>query len=184
MARKAQARRPSPGYPDGMRTKVLLLLAACLSAPPALLASEVATPRHEERCILAAVAGRMGATLTSAYPPPAVFYASRTELSRFQAAVRTEYGDEAAANYSAITNMFLPKQNVIFLSDKAVFYLRGRFIDDSVAHEFAHYIQYYYKGEKDNPNSDQDQLETEAVRVQDWFRETFMAAGVSPCSAR
>lgn len=166
-----------------MRIRALLLLAACLSAPSTLLAYEAAVPRHEERCILAAVAGRMGATLTSDYPPPAVFYASRTELSRFKAAVTAEYGAETAAHYGAITNMFLPKQNAIFLSDKAVFYLRGRFIDDSVAHEFAHYIQYYYKGEKDNPNSDQDQLETQAVRVQDWFRETFMATGVSPCAA-
>lgn len=167
-----------------MRTKVLLLLAACLAAPSALLASEIATPRHEERCILAAVAGRMGATLTSAYPPPSVSYASRTELSRFKAAVSTEYGPEAAAHYGVVTNMFLPKQNAVFLADKAVFYLRGRFIDDSVAHEFAHYIQYYYKGAKDDPNADQDQLEIEAVRVQDWFRETFMATGVSPCPTR
>ncbi|MEK7857709.1 MAG: hypothetical protein AAB320_01085 [Elusimicrobiota bacterium] len=160
---------------------LLALSLAVLFAGPAAAADEVAALKYEPRCVFEAVSRRMKAPVRPELTAPAVFYASKIKVSIFQAALKAEYG--TAQGYDVVTNMFLPKQNAIFLADKAKFYQKGRTLDDSLAHEYTHYFQYYYKGEKDNPQSDQDALEVEAVRVQDWFRQLHVAGGADPCLA-
>ncbi|MBI4374950.1 MAG: hypothetical protein HY549_00720 [Elusimicrobia bacterium] len=64
--------------------------------------------------------------------------------------------------------------------DEAAYYRRlKRSIDDSLAHELAHFIQVRYRGAR----LEQDpMLEEEAIHVQVWFRETFVPDGAdSPC---
>lgn len=146
-----------------------------------VLAGRVTAPIHPESCILAVVATHMKVTLSDAVARPTVRYGSKTDLRQYHADIENEYGPGSSAPYNVVTNMFLPKRNVIYMSDKAENYRTGRYIDDSVAHEFAHYLQFFYLGEKDNPSPDYDQLETGAIRVQEWFRETYMAAGRTPC---
>ena len=164
-------------------TLSLLLTGPAFAGELDVLAGRVVAPIHSEACILAVVAGHMKATLTDAVARPTVRYASKTALSDYHADIENEYGPGSSAPYNVVTNMFLPKRNVIYMSDKAEHYRPGRYIDDSVAHEFAHYLQFFYQGEKDNPSPDYDMLETGAIKVQEWFRETYMAAGRSPCAA-
>ncbi|MDE2291964.1 MAG: hypothetical protein KGL53_07765, partial [Elusimicrobia bacterium] len=64
--------------------------------------------------------------------------------------------------------------------DKAEYYRNGRTIDDSIAHEFTHYVQYRYQGAKFG--DDQDILEQGAIDVQEWFRAAYMDAGRPACS--
>lgn len=157
----------------------MALLLAALLAPPATAAEAVAALKYEPRCIFEAVSRRMKVQVRPELALPAVFYASKIKVSLFQAALKAEHG--TAQGYDVVTNMFLPKQNAIFLADKARFYRNGRVLADSLAHEYAHYFQYYYKGAKDDPQADQDALEVSAVRVQDWFRELYVAGGADPC---
>ncbi len=167
------------------RMKRALLLAAVLAAPGTVRAQFVA-PSHPESCILEAVAGRMSVVLSDAVPRPELRYASTLpDLRQYHDDIENEYGPGTSKPYEVVTNMFLPKRNVIYISDRADLYGRfGRVIDDSVAHEYAHYLQFFYQGEKDNPAIDHDKLEVDAVRVQEWFRATYIAAGRSPCAGR
>lgn len=136
--------------------------------------------RHAERCIFTTVARHMKVSVRSSETLPAVYYASQIELFEFQNALKAEYG--TASGYDVVTNVFLPKQNAIYLTDFSRFYQKGRTLDDSLAHEFAHYFQFYHLGAKDDPAPDYDRLESEAIAVQEWFRAAYAPAGTSPCA--
>lgn len=135
---------------------------------------------HNEKCIFRTVAQHMNIALRSNDSGPAVYYASQIEFSQFQDAVKAEKGN--ASTYETVTTIFLPKQNAVYLADDADFYPNNRTLDDILAHEFAHYFQYHYKGAKDNPKPNDDELEDEAGQVQFWFRETVSAAGMFLCA--
>ena len=174
------------GHPGVMRHAAWLTLILAMPAAAGeldALAGRVVAPIHAEACILEAVAGHMKAELSDSIARPTVRYASKVDMRAYHADIENEYGAGTSAPYTVVTNMFLPKRNVIYMSDTAEHYRPGRYIDDSVAHEFAHYVQFFYQGEKDNPSPDFDRLESGAVKVQEWFRETYMAAGRSPCRA-
>jgi hypothetical protein len=139
----------------------LSILAAC--------GDKIVTLHHEARCILAAVANHMGVALRSDSPPPAVRYSSTTPLSEFRIAVQAV----SRVRPNAVCNTYLAGPNVIFLTDDPAYYQQGRTLDDSLAHEYTHFIQDRYGGGA--AREDDDQKEKEAARVQFWFRDTFMS---------
>ena len=124
--------------------------------------------RFEPRFILEAVARQMNVTLRPEIPVPQVLLESTTPLRRFQNAMTAQWGfrPPVFANAYAVT------RNEIYLMDDARYYSRlGRTLDDSLAHEFAHYIQVRYL----NADLANDSYEIDAVAVQQHFKEQHTA---------
>jgi hypothetical protein len=146
-------------------------LAASLGAAVAGDRHAVAAPvklRFEPRFILETVASRMNITLRPEVPLPAVFLESRTPLAQFQKAMAGQWPFPPPM----IANSYSIATNEIYLSDDSSFYLRlKRTLDDSLAHEFVHYIQSKYFRE----DLTTDGCEMQAVEIQRWFREEYMA---------
>lgn len=146
-------------------------LQASFDARAAQRKAAPAALRYDEACILRAVAGKMGVTLRPEVPVPPVFLGSRTPLVRFQDAVEPQWNMRP----EAFLNVYVIRNNEIYLNDDASLYAsHGRALDDSLAHEFAHYIQVRYQG-ADFARDDGDALESGAVAVQFWFRENYIA---------
>jgi len=124
--------------------------------------------RHDPRFVLEAVARRMGIRLRPEVPLPAIRLESRTPLARLQAAAEREWGFRPRA----FVSVYAPAGNAIYLIDDATHYRRhGGTPDDSLAHEFVHYLQAVYRRDA----LDADWVESEAVSVQTWFRSEYMA---------
>lgn len=148
----------------------LLLWGVLAQAEPMKLQNSAA-------CTLQAVASRKRIQLRADAPLPTVFLESETPLVQYQDAVEPQWGFRP----ERFLNVFVAALNEIYLINDAGFYVpRGRFVDDSLAHELAHYLQVVYEN-ADPLNG--DSLETEAVAVQTWYREMFMQTGSSPCEA-
>ncbi len=97
---------------------------------------------------------------------PVIRYSSETSLSEFQKDIEPQWGFKP----NVITNAFIWKLNRIYLLDDAKYYTStGRCIDDSLAHELTHFIQYAYRGWDLNDES----LEWDAIDTQTWYRETY-----------
>jgi hypothetical protein len=127
-----------------------------------------ATLRFEPRDILEAVASDMNVSLRPDVPVPEVLLESTTPLQRFQDAISAQWGfrPHVYANAYAIST------NEIYLMDDASYYARRkRTLDDSLAHEFAHYIQVRYL----NADLSDPSYEIDAVALQDAFRERHAA---------
>ena len=93
--------------------------------------------------ILAAVAGEMGMTLRRDVKLPAILMSSETPLKRFQDAVERQW----SIRPEQILNAYAVSTNEIYLLDEPGYYVRlRRSIDDSLAHEYVHFIQVRYKG--------------------------------------
>jgi hypothetical protein len=124
--------------------------------------------RYDPRFILETVAGRMGVTLQPEIPPPAVLLESSTPLQRLRAAAERQWGFRP----HALVTTYASAANEIYLIDDARLYAQfGGTPDDSLAHELVHYIQANYL--KDPFTTDWS--ESEAVAIQTWFREQFVA---------
>lgn len=133
------------------------------------LAARVATLQHDPQLILEAVAGRMGVRVRSDIAPPVILLESRTPLQRLQAAAEKQWGFRPAV----FVSMYATASNEVYLIDEAAFYDRYALTpDDSLAHELVHYIQANYLKDR----FETDLSETEAVAIQIWFREDFMAS--------
>jgi hypothetical protein len=149
------------------RSIAALALAACF-APAA--AGDDAAPvrlRFEPRFILEAVARRMEVTLRPEVPLPAVHLESAIPLGKFQDAIEGQWSFRPPM----VANVYSVATNEIYLSDDGGFYRRlKRTLDDSLAHEFVHYIQAKYFRE----DLTTDAVEMQAAEVQAWFRETYM----------
>lgn len=153
-------------------------LAALLAFPAAAAEAETAKPLYKPDCVLAAVAGKKGVTLDAARPAPMVLYGSKVPLARFLEASKEQLGGFVP---DRVMNMYTVKTNEIYLSDAASTYGRhGRIIDDSLAHEYTHFLQVVYDGRGLGDGSD-DYLESEAVAVQTWFREQGAATLPPDC---
>lgn len=140
---------------------------------PAVAASVGLT--HSPDCILQAIAMKKHITLRAEIPSPEIFVQSKTSLQQFQDAVEPQWNIRP----DEFTNVYVYRLNEIYLIDEAGYYqTHNRFIDDSLAHEFVHFLQVKYQNA--DLNSDES-LEFEAVDIQTWFRETFMRKGLSPC---
>ena len=152
------------------RWTAALAIAACLA--PAVAGENVATAetaetvklRFDPRFILETVAQRMQVTLRPDVPLPEIFLESTTPLHQFQDAMEAQWQFRPPL----IANSYSIASNEIYLSDDASFYRRfKRTLDDSLAHEFVHYIQAHYFGE----DLTTDGCEMQAAEVQRWFRE-------------
>lgn len=154
------------------------LLAVLVCLPARAAAPETAKIAFKPECVLAAVAGRKGVTLDPSRRPPMVLFASMIPVSRYREAAKEQLG---GMDVEMVLNMYVVKTDEIYIQDAAGNYGKfGRTIDDSVAHEFGHYLQVVY-GKADMANDANDELEGEAVRLQTWFREEGAAALPPSC---
>jgi len=148
----------------------LAAVAALASADPAA-AGDDAEPvklRFDPRFVLEAVAQRMEVTLRPEVPLPAVFVESTVPLRQFQDAIEPQWNFRPPL----VANAYAIARNEIYLIDDASHYRRlRRTIDDSLAHELAHYIQVLYFRE----NLVSDACEVQAAEVQRWFRDEYAA---------
>lgn len=144
-------------------TAGLLLTAAsagtALADPP-----ERVTLRFEARYILESVARQMNVTLRPDEPMPVIHFESTTPLAQFQDAVSRQWKFRPPL----FANVYVVARNEIYLTDDPRYYRRlRRTLDESLAHEFAHYIQTRYFG----ANLADEGCEVEAVAVQFAFTE-------------
>ena len=127
-----------------------------------------ATLEHDPQFILEVVARRMGVTLRPDVPAPAIRLESRTPLKRLQAAAEKQWGFRP----DVFVTTYAVASNEVYLIDEAALYEKyGRTLDDSLAHELVHYIQANYLGDRFGS----EWSEVEAVAIQTWFRERYMA---------
>lgn len=175
------------GYPMSVRS--LLIVAALASTAAAQLPGVHLSPapaklRFEPRCVLHAVAlemadkigrhrpGDMAARMraVASGPIPPVRYASSTPLAEFQRAVRRQ-----APGIAAVTNMYSLETGEVFLLDDASYYASvKRAMDDSLAHEFVHFLQHRFLGYGLEELAGDDSAEMMAVEYQTWFRDEFV----------
>lgn len=125
--------------------------------------------------ILEAVARRLNVPLQPEIALPKIHVASRTPLTQFQDALEEQW----RIRPDAFVNAYAVARNEIYLFDGASFYSGGRTLEDSLAHEFVHYLQARYWGE----DLRSDDCELQALTVQRWFRELYLAAA-GPTVAR
>lgn len=140
------------------------------------VADDTATMRLQQdpREILESVARQMNVTLRADEPLPKVHLESATPLERFQDAVEQQWNFRPPR----FANVYAVASNEIYLTDDPGYYRRvRRTLDESLAHEFAHYLQVRYFA----ANLSDETCETEAVAVQMAFR--LAQAGHAPGEA-
>ncbi len=143
-----------------------IALSLCLWS--ALAAQAAEKPKHSVDFILQAVMSFMKVEARESVPLPKVFFESETPLSQFQEAIKDQWG----LIPEAFSNAFSISKNKIYISDDSEYYQKlKRTIDDSIAHELAHYVQHHYQNYDllTDPSA-----EILAIDVQNWFRETYM----------
>jgi len=125
------------------------------------------TLRHDPHFILQAVAAEMNVTLRSDIPAPEILLESATPLRRFQEAIFAQWGFRP----HVFTNAYAVRSNEIYLTDDPAYYTRlKRTLDESLAHELAHYLQVRYL----NADLAEESLENDAVAIQVWFSATHV----------
>ncbi len=179
----------------------LLLLASGASA---LETRPVVVSRWEPRCILHAVAvdmadvigryrgpefeGRLRAA-ASAQDLPKVRPQSLTPIQEFRDALARQYAEgrsgavQLRPETAEFTNMYALASNELFVIDEAGFYERlggGRSIEDSLAHEYVHYIQVRYYGYSAEDLGRDHSAEAMAVEYQQYFRARYVKTGQAP----
>jgi hypothetical protein len=148
-------------------------LAVALSlSPHAATADSSVAPlrlRLDPQFVLAQVAQRMGVTLRPEIAPPEVFFESVTSVAQFGDAIAVQWGFRPYV----FGNAYAIERNEVYLIDDPTFYARlGRTIDESLAHELAHYVQVkYLNADLALPDWEQD-----AIAVQAWFRDVHIRA--------
>lgn len=131
--------------------------------------------RYDPEYILHAVARRMNVVLRADVPRPTVLFESGTPLQRFQQAIAAQWGIVPWA----VSNAYAAGANEIYLTDRAAYYeRRNTTLDDSLAHEFVHYLQLHYF----NADPSDESLETDALAIQEWFRAMHPRGGMSIAS--
>jgi hypothetical protein len=125
-------------------SRLYAALALVVALLPAANAGESIQPvrlQFDPAFILQAVARRMNVTLRPEIPLPTIQLQSRTPLARFQDAIAVQWKFRPPV-YS---NAYVVARNEIYLMDDPAYYVRiKRTLDESLAHEFAHYIQVHY----------------------------------------
>lgn len=178
----------------------LLPLLAALSLPaaaaPALpglhSGGAVVRLRQAPACVLHAVAGRMAeqigrhrgpaveqALREAAQQPglPVVRLESESSLEEFARDIAPQNPDAGV-----FSNFYAVAAGKIFLIDEAGYYARlNRFIEDSLAHEWTHYLQVRYLGYT-VAQLGTDDAEMMAQDYQSWYREEHARPGrPAPC---
>jgi hypothetical protein len=154
--------------------RALLLAAALgallmLSGPVGADTPASVTLRHEPRYILESVARQMNVTLRPEVPLPRILFESSTPIAQFQDAVAPQWRFRPPR----VANVYVMARNEIYLTDDPGYYRRlRRSLDESLAHEFAHYLQVHYFA----ADLAEESCETEAVAVQFAFRDENSSA--------
>ena len=151
---------------------IKVLLFVMISIPVRAGNSELApaplTLRLAPDRILEAVARDMNVALKPEIPLPRIHLESRTPLVRFQNAMARQWGFRPPR----FSNAYAVASNEIYLMDDRRYYVRlNRTLEDSLAHEFAHYIQVRYLGVA----LEHESCELDAVAVQEAFRARYTA---------
>jgi hypothetical protein len=120
--------------------------------------------QNDPRYILEAVARKMNVTLDPDQPLPRIYFEGSTPLEQFQEAIAPQWRFRPPM----FANAYVVARNEIYLSDDPGYYRRlRRTLDESLAHEYTHYLQVRYFA----ANLADEGCETEAVAVQIAFRE-------------
>ena len=136
----------------------------------------VAALRCPADALLRATAGHMGIALRSDIAAPRIRLESKTSLVDFQDAMQAQWKGRP----DVFTNAYSVDRNEIFLIEDAGYYQRLRRVpDDSLVHEYVHFLQVRYKGVRLDENP--DEWEHEAIHVQNWARETLVARSDGAC---
>jgi len=99
-------------------------------------------------------------------PEPKIYFSSKTPLKQFQDAIEKQWGFRPVS----ITNAFAVNNNEIYIMDDADYYSKlGRCMDDSLVHEYVHYLQVKYL----NWDLNDDSLEWDAIDIQTEFRSAY-----------
>jgi hypothetical protein len=166
------AKRPDTafsGFVSGCRTIAFALFAAIFLMTSRADARDGAAQareilREDVRTTLAFVADAMNVRLDPAEPLPVVHLASTTTLARFREAIAPQWGFRP----HVIVNAYAVATNEIYLDDAPAYYRRThRTLDDSLAHELAHYLQVRYR----RLDLTDESCEMEAVTIQTAYRE-------------
>ena len=158
-----------PGVHLGTRNSVLRVPPACILHSVANdMADQIGRHRSPE------LEARMRA---AAKDPnlPTIHLESRTSLAEFQEAVRPQ-----EPNAHVFSNFYAVAANKIFLIEDEPYYTRlRRHIEDSLAHEYAHYLQVTYLGYtvKDLASDDAEFM---AVDYQNNYRAAYVGTGRVP----
>ncbi len=158
--------------------RLIGLLAVFLAFPAQAGESyERANLRYSRTCILQAVAFRMKVQLSPGIPAPVVRLQGDTPLKEFQDDIEPQWDMRP----DIFANAYVPHAGKIFLIDEADFYRKmSRYLDDSLAHEYVHFLQVRYKN---IPMKDfGDGEEWQAMEVQTWFRDNYFK-GTPPQNA-
>lgn len=115
-----------------------------------------------KECLLKVVRNQMYSKKQSVGPQLKV--ESETPLSEFQDSVEKSWSWRP----ENFLNVFVAKDNTIFLMSKRSSYKAPRTAVDSLVHELVHFVQH---ADFDGATGDEDYMEQQAVNVQTWFRE-------------
>ena len=145
-----------------LRWSIALVMSLCVSVNGATAGEARTQPvalRLEPYVILQQIARQMNVTLRSDVPLPKIFLESSTPLRQFQQAIAPQWKFRP----HVFANAYAIERNEIYLSDDPRYYKkRNRTLDDSLAHEFVHYIQARYR----NNDLADESCETEAIDQQ------------------
>lgn len=126
--------------------------------------AESVKPKYSTMFILTRILEYKNLSFNSEIPMPAVILSSEASLKQFQDDIEPQWGFRP----DVITNAYVVHLNKIYLYDDKNYYAgHQRCIDDSLAHELAHYVQVQYR----KWDLNDDSLEWDAIDTQNWFRE-------------
>lgn len=169
----------------------LLLSLSTAAQLPGVHLDQPARLTQPERCILHAVAGKIAddigrhrgpaveAALRSVASgePPLIRYENETPLEEFQRAVEAQ---DPGNRPGVFSNFYSVASNRVYLIDEASYYRRlKRSIDDSLAHEYTHYLQVRFLGYSIE-HLRTDDAEGMAVMYQTWYRDEYVNTGRTP----
>jgi hypothetical protein len=161
-----------------LRCSLGFAMSLCLSVNSVGAAETRPAPiklRLEPSQILQQVARQMNVSLRPEVPLPKIFLESTTPLRQFQEAIAPQWKFRP----HVFANAYVMARNEIYLSDDPSYYKRrNRTLDDSLAHEFVHYIQVTYR----SGSLADDDCEMEAITVQLAFIDHNMPTIVASVS--
>jgi hypothetical protein len=97
-------------------------------------------------------------------PAPEIKIESETPLRVFQDAMEKYWG----VRPEVLVNVYDLTTNTVYLMNKKTSFQSPRTPVDSLVHELVHFVQVQDEGQT---SGDGDDLESEAIRIQTWFRE-------------
>ena len=147
-----------------MKTLISILIA--MTVTQAALAGgdhwEAKDLHDSQKCLLQIVRQQMYSKKTS--EPPILKVEMETSLQEFQDSVEKAWSWRP----EHFLNVFVAKENTIFLMSKRASYKAPRTAVDSLVHELVHFVQHT---DFNGSTGDEDYMEQQAVNVQTWFRE-------------